>query len=191
MYWFVLFVKTGYEHDVVSEISTGWEIYDSTPYVPMYEANFRRGGRVYPEKRLLFPGYVFIKSKYSGTEFYSVTRPYIIHSENVLKLLRYGDSVNELEIGVSIGESYEMRCEEYLAFMELHNEEGCIEMSKGLIEGDQIHIVEGPLKGFESRVKKIRASKMEANIELDMMGRTCELKVGLEIMKKHPHFQRV
>ena len=47
-----------------------------------------------------------------------------------------------------------------------------------------MYITDGPLKGFESRIVSVRPSKMEAIVEVEMMGRLCEIKVGLEIIKK-------
>ena len=178
MYWYVLFTKTGYEHKTVREIDRVWKIDGLKPFVPMYDARFRRAGKVYSEKRRLCPGYIFIEAEHKGSEFYKLTRPYIIRSEYALKLLRYGNSYD--------GNSFEMKREEYLTFLQLYNDEYCIEMSKGLIEGDSVCIIEGPLKGHESRIKKINRHKLEAVVEMEMMGRMIELKIGLEIIEKMP-----
>jgi len=178
MAWYVLFVKTGYEQKIANEISRVWRIGDSKPFVPMYEAHFKRAGRVYPEKRRMCPGYVFIDSELNGLDFYKAARPHIIRSEKSLKLLRYGKN-DSFE-----NKSYEMKREEYVTFLQLYNEEYCIEMSKGFVEGDLVYIADGPLKGFESRITKVRASKMEAVVAIEMMGRLTDVKVGLEIIKK-------
>lgn len=176
MFWYVLFVKTGYEQKVKVEISRRWELGNSTPFVPMYEARFKRGGRIYSEVRLLCPGYVFIESEMSGVKFYKATRPLISQSENALNLLRYGNGVTN--------DNFEMKLDEHETFMHLYNEEYCIEMSKGVLEGDKVYITDGPLKGLEGCIKKVRGSKLEAVIEMRIMGQLADVKVGLEIVKK-------
>lgn len=177
MYWYVLFVKTGSEQKTAGEIAARWRLESSRPFVPMYEATFRRAGVNRPEKRLLCPGYVFVESELGGADFYGSARPHIRDSENALKLLRYGDGDN------AGGRAFEMRREEYMPFMRLCNEDYCIEKSKGFIEGDRVRITEGPLKGHEGRIKKVRASKSEASLEIEMMGNTMCLSVGLEIIR--------
>ena len=176
MFWYVLFVKTGYEQKIKSEISNIWKLENSKPFVPMYEVRFKRGGRIYPEKRRMCPGYIFIESEMPGVDFYNMTRQLILRSENVLKLLRYGH--------IAEGKNFEMKPEEYETFIDLYNEEYCIEMSKGFIERDLVYITEGPLKGLESRIKKIRTSKMEAVVEIWMMEQLVDFRVGLEIVKR-------
>jgi len=122
MFWYVLFVKTGCEQKIANEISTRWKLEESKAFVPVYDAVFKRSGRVYPERRRLCPGYVFIDSKLNGSDFCKASWPYIIRSENALKLLRYGDN-EEFE-----GGAFEMKREEYMTFLQLYNEEYCIEM---------------------------------------------------------------
>ena len=176
MYWYVLFVKTGYEQKIKNEIYKFWKLENSKPFVPMYEARFKRGGRVYPEIRRMTPGYVFVESEMPGLAFYFATQKLIWQSKNTLKLMRYGDTADD--------KNFEMKPEEYAAFMHLCNEEHCVEMSKGFIEGDLVYIIEGPLKGMESRIKKVRAPKMEAVVEMQMFGQFVEIKIGLEIIRK-------
>lgn len=176
MAWYVLFVKTGYEQKIASEISRAWSIGDSKPFVPTYKAHFKKAGKIYLEKRRVYPGYVFIDSKLNGLDFYILAYPFIRRSENTFRLLRYG-SENVY------GNNFEMKSEEYLAFLQLYDKEYCIEMSKGVIEENFVHITDGPLKGLENRIKKVRASKMEAVVELTMFGSNIDTKVGLEIIK--------
>jgi len=151
MFWYVLFVKTGYEQKVASEISARWYLEDSKPFVPMYDAIFKRAGRVYPERRRLCPGYVFIDSKIDGADFYKASQAHISRSEHALKLLRYGRS-DTFE-----SKAFEMKREEYMTFLQLYNAEYCIEMSKGFLEGDLVYITDGPLvRGLQDLRFKVR-----------------------------------
>jgi len=179
MNWYVLFVKTGHEQKAVAEIGNTWNLCGIKVFTPMYDAKFRKQGRVLTEKRRLFPGYVFIESQLAGTDFHLATRPFVTTSQHALKLLRYGKNY-ESDL------SFEMKNTEQQTFRELYNQNYCIDMSKGIIEGDEIKIIEGPLVNQVSRIKKINRHKMEATIELVMMGEARNVTVGLEIIEKLP-----
>ncbi|MNI87243.1 KOW motif protein [compost metagenome] len=66
----------------------------------------------------------------------------------------------------------------------LCNDRYCIECSTGIIEGDNIRIIEGPLKGRSSIVKKIDRHKRQAVIQLEFMGDIRLVNVALEIISK-------
>ena len=57
-------------------------------------------------------------------------------------------------------------------------------MSKGLIEGNQIYITQGPLKGKEGLIVKIDRHKRLAYLQLSMFHKELIAKVGLEIISK-------
>lgn len=59
-----------------------------------------------------------------------------------------------------------------------------VEMSEGVIEGDEICITKGPLVHQRGLVKKIDRHKRLAYVETTMFGRTLNLKVGLELVRK-------
>lgn len=55
-------------------------------------------------------------------------------------------------------------------------------MSEGIIEGDQIRVLKGPLQGYEALVAKVDRHKRLAYIDLNILGRIKTVKVGLEIV---------
>ena len=59
-----------------------------------------------------------------------------------------------------------------------------VEPSFGVMEGDEVAIVEGPLKGFETQIKKIDRHKRLAYVEVRLLGRTKLIKVGAEVVRK-------
>lgn len=61
-----------------------------------------------------------------------------------------------------------------------------IRMSEGVIEGDEIVILKGPLMGRQALIKDINRHKRMAYLELDMLGRVINIKVGLEIVRRRP-----
>lgn len=177
MFCYVLFVKTGYEQKVMNDILT-WQIDGLHPYVPMRDVRFRKAGEILSERKCWIPGYVFIESGVSGTDFYISIKPYISRSENALKLLRYGSGYSN--------QSFEMKKDEQSIFLRLLGSDRCVEMSRGFVSGGVVKVNSGPLSGYEGLVKKINRHKMEAVIEINMMGALREIKVGLEIVEKLP-----
>ncbi|MCL2406401.1 MAG: antiterminator LoaP [Defluviitaleaceae bacterium] len=182
MHLYVLFVKTGYEQQTAYKISQVWKIDGLQPFIPMYDTYFKKNGMMKLEKKETFPGYVFIETIFEGKDFYLTIKPFILLSQNTFKLLRHGN-----ECGSENCSGFEMMNDERKSFMRLYNNKYCIEMSQGFIENDLVVITKGPLKGFESQIKKIYRHKSEAVVEVRMMGRVCEMKVGLEIISKVPN----
>lgn len=60
-----------------------------------------------------------------------------------------------------------------------------VEFSKGMIIGDQITIIEGPLQGLEGKITKIDRHKRIAYIDLELLGKINRVQVGLEIISKN------
>lgn len=142
----------------------------------MYDARFRKGGKVFSEKRRWMPGYVFLESEYEGLDFYISTKPYILWSEYALKLLRYGGSY--------LDTSFKMKEEEQQSFQRLFGQNDCVDMSKGYTEGDAILVTEGALVGYEGAIKRINRHKMIAYVEIEMFGAKRLVEFGLEVIAK-------
>lgn len=53
-----------------------------------------------------------------------------------------------------------------------------------MIEGDEVKVVKGPLRGQEAKIVKVDRHKRLAWLEMHMFGRTKVVKVGLEIVSK-------
>lgn len=66
----------------------------------------------------------------------------------------------------------------------LGTEEQLVAMSTGIIENDQVRILTGPLQGMEGYIRKINRHKRKAWVSIEMFGRSVDMEVGLEIVKK-------
>ena len=66
----------------------------------------------------------------------------------------------------------------------LRKEEQLVAMSTGIIENDQVRILTGPLQGMEGYIRKINRHKRKAWVSIEMFGRSVDMEVGLEIIKK-------
>lgn len=138
-------------------------------FVPLYERMRRRDGGWVREAQRLFPGYVFITTN---------------DIDNVAQRLR------ELPFFAKVigghDEAYVPLMPEEVAWLQaLTNVEShTVELSTGVIEGDEVKIWKGPLKGQEAKIRKIDRHKRLAYVEMHMFGRTKVIKVGLEIVSK-------
>jgi len=70
------------------------------------------------------------------------------------------------------------------------SQENGVDVSKGYIEGDNIYVTEGPLKGMEGYIKKIDRHKRLAIISMNLFDRDTDVSVGLEIVEKRPAAER-
>lgn len=74
--------------------------------------------------------------------------------------------------------------EEIDLLMKIGTDKQLVEMSSGIIENDRVQILAGPLMGMEGNICRIDRHKRMAYMEIEMFGRTVEMKVGLEIIRK-------
>lgn len=61
-----------------------------------------------------------------------------------------------------------------------------IEMSEGIVEGDKVIVLRGPLRGHEAEIKRIDRHRRMAELEVSMLGRMKTIRLGLEIISKSP-----
>ncbi|OUO57999.1 hypothetical protein B5F74_11335 [Collinsella sp. An271] len=138
-------------------------------FVPLYESMRRRDGAWKRETRLLFPGYVFVTTS-------DINRV----AQHLRELPFYAKVIGGRD------EAYVPLLPEEVAWLQaLTNVDShTVELSCGVIEGDEVKIWKGPLKGQEAKIKKIDRHKRLAFLEMHMFGRTKIVKVGLEIVSK-------
>lgn len=166
--WYVIQVRTGSEKEIVKQCRTviPQEILESS-FLPYFEEMKRYQGSWHRQKKLLFPGYVFLISKDSGVLYQGLKK--VI---GLTKLLKTGEQI------IALTEA------EKAFLLKLGGEEQLVKMSTGLMEQDRIVILNGPLKGLEGYIKRIDRHRREACLELPLFGRMLDTKVGLEIIAK-------
>ena len=121
-----------------------------------------------PERRLLFPGYLFFV-----TDNIEALAAGLTNVPNRVRIL--GDEENSF-MALSDAER-----DWFLAFID---QDRVVRMSEGVIENDQVRITKGPLMGKEARIRKVDRHKRCAFVEVDMFGRKTTARVGLEIVRK-------
>ncbi len=142
-------------------------------FVLTYDRMRRFEGIWHLERKLLFPAHIFFESE---------------DQKALYEELKKCSVLNEIKNGLfSVGE------EEQTLLKELCGESGNLRMSEGIIRNGIPKIIKGPLKGMESRIKKIDRHKRLARIEAaDSAKKECSgdkwklgsISAGLEIIEK-------
>ena len=166
--WYVVQVRTGTEEKIKHQCfkAVDEKILEQC-FVPYYEEKKRYQGAWHTEKKLLFPGYVFMVSERLidlHTSLRKIT--------GMTKLLGTGEEIvplteDEIELLKKMGAG-----------------ERPLELSQGIIKNGIVTITEGPLEGMEGCIRRIDRHKRKVWLEINMFGRTIEMEAGLEIVKK-------
>ena len=89
-----------------------------------------------------------------------------------------------MQVRTGTEENIPLSQEEVELLLKLGKEEQLVTMSTGIIENDQVRILTGSLQGMEGYIRKINRHKIKAWISIEMFGRSVDMEVGLEIVKK-------
>lgn len=166
---YVFQVKTGLETKVALQLQRHVEGDKTACYVPRFVTTQKKNGEWIQVRKVLFPGYVFVET--NDIEAFAAR----LHDALVsIRLLCQED-----------GTPLQVQDEEIdWISMLADNVTKTVDMSEGVIEGDEICITSGPLKGQEARIRKIDRHKRVAFVEMQLLGRTKTIRLGLEIVSK-------
>ena len=166
--WYVMQVRTGTEENIRCQCQ---RLISSNVlercFIPYYQQKKRFQGEWHIQERILFPGYVFLIAE-NPEKLVNGLRKVI----GLTKLIGTGDEIVPLVQ------------EEIDLLMKIGTDKQLVEMSSGIIENDRVQILAGPLMGMEGNIRRIDRHKRTAYLEIEMFGRTVEMKVGLEIIRK-------
>lgn len=139
-------------------------------FVPRYETMINFRGEWQKRTRPLFPGYL------------------IVVTDRVDELERELWRVPAFTRLLGNDERFIPLEPNEIAWISAFTEEGnrVVGMSEGVIEGDEVIILKGPLMNHTGWIKSINRRKRLAYLEIQMFGRTIVTKVGLGIVKKRP-----
>lgn len=166
--WYAIQIMTGDERQTAQlcRMLIDKEVLSEIFY-PETETMKRYYGAWHKERKPLFPGYLFAVTD-QPDELY-------LRFKQVPKLTKL---LGTDRVPV------ELTAEEVVFLRRILNPEYVAEVSTGILEGDQLIISSGPLKGLEGMVKKIDRHKRSAIISTEMFGRKIEMTLGLEVLKK-------
>ena len=136
-------------------------------WVPKYEIKRKYKGTWRREEKLLFPGYLFIRTEEINRFQHELKR-----FPEMTKLLEHDGKMNPLT-----------REEEFI--LDAYYRKGdCVRMSYGVQTENGIQVQEGPLKGRESLIRRVDRHKRRAYVKIELPGKVVNLELGLEIVEK-------
>lgn len=174
--WYVVWVRTGQEEKLLGlcrrrlgcEKAADEEMpaFESC-FIPKYERAWRIKGHWETREEILFPGYLFFI-----TEHLDSLHRLLKQIPEFAKLL--GDDDGPIPL-------YEHEVE----FLEKYtNPDHVLGMSKGEMIGDRLIVTEGALEGYEGKVVSVDRHRRFVTLEMEFFGRTVNMKVGMEIVKR-------
>lgn len=169
--WYVVQTVGGQEKhvlDLMSKLVDEELIQES--FIPQYEVKKRIQGAWKVRTEVLLPGYIFAITDQPGK-----LREALRSVPKFTRLLGNNDVFTPLD-------------EQEVAFINAFTEPDhrVVEFSSGVMEGDEIVILNGPLMNQTGLIKKVDRHKRLAYLEVQILGRTKTVKVGLEIVRKRP-----
>lgn len=136
-------------------------------FIPQREVMRHRSGEWVKTLEILFPGYLFVVTRDPGRLF-----------GQLAAVPAFTRLLGSDEAFVPLSDE-EMRI--IRAFM---GDDHVVEMSEGVIEGDEVRILRGPLRDCDARIVKVDRHKRAAYVMLRILGRDTTVKLGLEILRK-------
>lgn len=168
--WYVIQTLSGKEEETANMIrKTVSSYYIEECFVPKRERLKKFHGIWHKEEEILFQGYVFTVSK-RPKELYQELK-YIPRLTKILgKEGQYFYSLSEKDERIVRGIGDKMH-KTSLSKIEVE-------------EGKKIQVIEGPLKDYVGDMVKVNLHKREVVVRVEFMGRTMELKMGIEMVKR-------
>lgn len=138
-------------------------------FTPKREVMRRQSGQWHAKLEKLFPGYVFVQTNAPALLCEALRR--------VPAFTRILTFAGDICLPLSDDEVAWINA---VTNADTH----VMTMSEGIIEGDRVMVVRGPLKGREVSITRVDRHKRLAWVDVDMFGREKTIRVGLEIVSK-------
>lgn len=136
-------------------------------FIPLREVMRHKNGEWISTTEIIFPGYIFVSTKDADELAFLL--------KDVPAFTRVlGDSERFVPLSN----------DEVSMINAFGGDEHLVRMSEGVIEGDEVRILNGPLFAHSGIIRKVDRHKRVAYVEMSIMGRKKDIKLGLEIVKK-------
>ena len=137
-------------------------------FSPRYKTMARENGAWVPDEQPLLPGYLIAVTN----------RPELLDSA-----LR---RVPELTRILGSDKAFTPLSDDETAWISAFTQRGSrtVLMSEGFKEGGRVYVTSGPLVGREAMIVKVDRRKHVAYLQLEIMGRKKEVKVGFNLVRK-------
>lgn len=166
MSWYALYTSGGTEEKVKDILEK--QIQNFNFYIYKRRLRERCDGKWHMIDRKLFPGYILMEGNMTEEAWYELKA-----SDANFKLLQCE------------GE-YLMLSEQEVRTLNLLDQEhdGLVDMSKIYMDGDVVHVVDGPLVGQEARIVEVNKRKGRVKVRLDFCGSVRIVELGVEVIEK-------
>lgn len=177
--WYVIQVTTGRERALCGKVRRAAEACAEERglepgevleelFSPCYRTRVRRDGAWADDERPLLPGYLIAVTGRPDLLAQALRRV-----PDFARVLGNDDAF----IPLSDGEA---------AWIDAFTGAGrrTVEMSEGFKEGGKVCVTSGPLVGYEGAITKVDRRKHAAYLQLDVVGRKKEVKVGFKLVRK-------
>ena len=136
-------------------------------FVPRYIAKRHYQKGWHDKELVLFPGYFFADTGEIGKIVETVRG--IPQFSRVLK---------------SAGEVAPVTREEQAFLEDLMDEDHVVRHSEGFLVGDQVYIMDGPLRNWRGRIRKVDRHRRIAYLDVDLFGRMTPMEVGFSAVAR-------
>ena len=168
--WYVTQVMTGSE-ETTKKLCVACEVCpEEDVFYFKVERQLRLGGQIRTVLKIMFPGYLFWEL--SSEEEAVRLKQHLREIPRMTKLLQTGN------------EMVAVYPEEEDLLRNMGGEDHIIDLSKGIISGDNIIVSQGPLRGYEYRIKSVNRHDRVASLEINLFHRIVKMPIGLEIVQK-------
>lgn len=161
--WYVLFALVAKERKLCTMLQNK----GVNAFIPMME--YYRRDRKGIEVKMLFPGYIFVRSDMDQLEFDNLLQELGEQKGGLIKQLR-DDGVTAL------------RNEEKELLSKLLDSKGILKMSQAFIKDKKAIVENGPLIHYQDHIIKVDVHNKLATLDIDFLNRN--IIVGLEITSK-------
>lgn len=164
--WYVIWTSTGMEEKTASKVRQ--MACQTRCFVPKRRVQVRRQGTWEFTEKTIFPGYLFV-----DTDDVESLAAEVAKLEGFHTLLK--EEKKYIPLSEREAELTESLCQN----------DGVVDFSQGIIEGDTIIVTSGPLRGQEGFIRKIDRHKRIAYLEIHMFNQVVKGAIGLEIIEKN------
>ncbi|MFF2911263.1 antiterminator LoaP [Paenibacillus sp. NPDC057934] len=196
MDWYICSVEIGKEDNVRESIANNKTLNDISCIVPKRIVPEKKGGEHIQVTKLIFPGYIFIKTTMNFSKYHQICQ-----EKHIIKMLGYNgrglvQKINNLYVlenscfvskinDTEFQDSFFQKIpnEEMIQLFKLLNENQEINFSHISVNDKKIVFEKGPLKGLENLVKKIDLHKKRAKVCLHLLGIDVLFDVGIRFFQ--------
>jgi transcription termination/antitermination protein NusG len=162
---YCIFCRSGSERSIAAVINGQDNPF--TAISPRRVVRENRKGKWVTRDMSLLPGYVFL---YTEEE-----RPNVkVHAKDLYRILQYESGIRSLQDGD----------EQYALWV--YRNHGKIGISRLIDSGDQVTVIDGPLKDCHGKILRIDKHKRRAIVEFEIFEKKRQVSLSVETLHAHP-----